>query len=328
MDETEFEELIKRCLSGQATKEELSLVEKWLDQRIKKDPFSKLPDSDKEETRVKMFKALSSKMTEPGESFKRRRSDVRAAAFYRAAAAIVLLSVLTYSILKFTASSPVEEIAVIHAVSTTDTGKKVILSDSSIVWLKGHSSVSYPERFDGGERHVELTGEALFEVAKDVENPFIIQCGGLTAKVLGTSFNIKSSETDIEVLVLTGKVALSARGNSKGLIVHPNEKAIYHSAKNDIAKVVAEENEKTAKTKGTQYSMLFNATPMHEIIRRIEGKFDVRVSVSDERLKNCSITADFTDQSLDRTLNMIAQSLELEYEIKNNQATLIGVGCD
>ena len=208
------------------------------------------------------------------------------------------------------------------------TAKKIILSDSSIVWLKGSSSIQYPEKFEGKYRNVKLTGEALFEVSRDQEHPFVIECGGLTAKVLGTSFNIKSNETHIEVLVLTGKVALSSKGNSKSLIVHPNEKAVYHAAQDQIAKVVAKENEKSAKTSGTQYSMRFNATPMKEIIRRIEGKFEVRVSLNDERLNNCTITADFTDQSLERTLSMIAQTLEIEYEINNGHVTLKGAGCD
>lgn len=326
MHEKEFDELIERCLLGQATREERTLVEKWLEQRSQKDPFGKLSVSEKESIRLRMLEGLSAKMMEPVEPSKRGRS--RARAFYRAAAAVMLLSVLTYSILKFTASSPIEEITLGQDESANEVSKKVILSDSSIVWLKGNSSIFYPEEFSGGERNVRLVGEALFEVAKDADNPFIIQCGGLTAKVLGTSFNIKSSETDIEVLVLTGKVSLSSKGNSKGLIVLPNEKAVYHPAENQMKKVMAQEKEKVAKTTGTEYSMQFDATRMEEIIRRIEGKFDVRVLLSDKRLNNCPITADFTDQSLERTLNMIAQTLAIEYEMSDRQVTLNGAGCD
>jgi len=325
MDEKEFKELIGRCLSGQATKEELSLVEKWLDQRKQKDPFGKLSVSEKEKVRLKIFKGLSARMVE-AEPVKIERLGARA--FYRVAAAVILLSILTYSILKFTAPSPMKEIAVIKYESAAETSKKVILSDSSIVWLKGNSSIFYPEEFNGRERNVRLVGEALFEVAKNADSPFIIQCGGLTAKVLGTSFNIKSNETDIEVLVLTGKVSLSSKGNSKGLIVLPNEKAVYHPAANQIEKIMAKEKERVAKTVGTEYSMLFHATRMEEIIQRITGKFDVRVLLSDARLNNCTITADFTDQSLERTLSMISQTLEIEYEMSNRQVTLNGAGCD
>jgi ferric-dicitrate binding protein FerR (iron transport regulator) len=145
---------------------------------------------------------------------------------------------------------------------------------------------------------------------------------------LGTSFNIKSNENDVEVFVLTGKVALSSKGYSQDLIVLPNEKAVYHTAGNQLAKVIAEESERAAKIAGTQYSMRFHATRLQEIIRRIEGKFDVQVFLSDEKLNNCTITADFTDQSLDRTLSMISQTLEIQYELNDDQVRLKGTGCD
>lgn len=328
MDEIEFDTLIKRCLSGQATEQEIELVEKWLERRQQKDPFGKLSSIDKENIRLKVFNSLSSRMTDSEVTLQRTRSPLRPIVFYRAAAAILLLAVFSYVVHEFAGNRGVEKVTVIHSVSSADASKKIILSDSSIVWLKGNSSILYPESFDGKERNVTLTGEALFEVSKDPEHPFVIECGGLTAKVLGTSFNIKSSATDIEVFVLTGKVALTSKGNDSGLIVLPNEKAVYNESQNQLAKVTANEDEKNVKTQGTQYSMKFHATPMREIIRKIEGKFDVRVKLSDGRLGNCTITADFTDQSLDRTLSMIAQTLEIEYEINNMEVMLKGAGCD
>jgi transmembrane sensor len=74
--------------------------------------------------------------------------------------------------------------------------------------------------------------------------------------------------------------------------------------------------------------MRFNASRMADIIQKIEGKFNVRVSLSDERLRNCTITADFTDQSLSRTLSMIAQTLDIAYSIESNEVKLLGGGCD
>ncbi|MGC1243143.1 MAG: FecR family protein [Chryseosolibacter sp.] len=328
MDEKEFKRLIERCLSGHATREELTLVEKWLDHRSGKDRFEELSANEKEETRTRILETLSSKMADRPVHTAKAKLNAGARILYRVAAAVLVLAVLTYTLLEFTARNVDEENPATGLVSSGPAGKKTILSDSSIVWLKGNSSILYPEKFDDKDRKVKLKGEALFEVSKSPDRPFIIECGGLTAKVLGTSFNIRSSENDIEVLVLTGKVALYSKGRSDSLIVLPNEKAVYHSAQNRMTKVVVKENEKIAKTAGTQYSMRFNATRMNEIIRRIEEKFDVRVSLTEERLSNCTITADFTDQSLDRTLNMISQSLEIEYEINDHEVTLSGAGCD
>jgi transmembrane sensor len=328
MNEKDFTELIRRCLSGEASKQEVSRVEEWLNHRTGRDPFSKLGTDEKERIRLAMFDRLSLKTGRVDQTLRRGSSWRRAIGIYGVAAAVTLLCLLSYGFVNFNRDTVEEKITVLHSVSLPGTSKKVMLSDSSIVWLKGNSSLLYSKQFSDDARNVRLTGEALFEVAKDPDRPFVIECEGLRATVLGTSFNIKSNENDVEVFVLTGKVALSSKGYSQDLIVLPNEKAVYHTAGNQLAKVIAEESERAAKIAGTQYSMRFHATRLQEIIRRIEGKFDVQVFLSDEKLNNCTITADFTDQSLDRTLSMISQTLEIQYELNDDQVRLKGTGCD
>jgi ferric-dicitrate binding protein FerR (iron transport regulator) len=193
--------------------------------------------------------------------------------------------------------------------------------------LKNSSSLTYPEQFTGKDRRVVLHGEALFEVAKDASRPFIIQCGELTTTVLGTSFNIKSGEKDIEVVVLTGKVSLTAQNNQPGIVVLPSEKAIYRKEMKQLAKVETQPEESVASVSGTEYNMNFNQTRMQDAIRRIEQKFDVTISLTDPRLANCIITANLTDQSLKKTLDVITLTLHARYEINGGMVTLTGTGC-
>jgi ferric-dicitrate binding protein FerR (iron transport regulator) len=131
--------------------------------------------------------------------------------------------------------------------------------------------------------------------------------------------------------VLTGKVSLTSENDREGLIVLPNEKALYSMAQRQIAKVNAEILKKeeiiAAVTTGTEYVMDFEDTRMEEVIRRIEGKFNVKIDPRDPKLENCMITADFTGQSLERTLSMIAQALGFDYEIKDSTVILRGAGC-
>lgn len=250
--------------------------------------------------------------------------------WYRAAAAVLLLATLSYAVWQFSGMdlSSLFPGAKVTAVSTTGQINKVLLSDGSIVWLKGNSTLTYLEEFRGNERSVTLQGEALFEVEKDPAHPFIIQCGELTTTVLGTSFNIKSNEKNIEVVVFTGKVSLTSFHDKQGIVVLPNEKAVYNGLHKQLAKVETVKEEKVAAVTGTEYSMDFEDTRMSEIIRRIEGKFNVKVTMSDPELGNCVITADFTDQSLDRTFNLISQAIGFEYKINGNEISLRGTGCE
>lgn len=250
---------------------------------------------------------------------------------YRIAASLLLIALVGYGALTYY-NYTVEQRYAIAITSSGDEVQKVLLSDGSIVWLKPSSSLQYPKNFrDEGDRLVSLQGEALFEVEKNPAQPFIVQSGQLTTTVLGTSFNIRTTEdNDIEVVVLTGKVSLTSATDKKGIIVLPEEKAVYNGLKKELAKIEIPVEHPVAHAiiTGTEYDMNFSDTRMDEIIRRIEGKFDVKVTVSDPMLGNCVITADFTGQSLMRTLDIITRALTVEYELDNNRIALKGKGCD
>ncbi len=51
---------------------------------------------------------------------------------------------------------------------------RVRLADGTKVWLNAASKLEYPAIFEGNERLVSLTGEAYFEVATDVQRPFLL----------------------------------------------------------------------------------------------------------------------------------------------------------
>ncbi|MDR2130172.1 MAG: FecR domain-containing protein [Odoribacteraceae bacterium] len=110
---------------------------------------------------------------------------------------------------------PVEK----HTLTTEVGGDySFILSDGTRVWLNSVSSFTYPVVFTGGERVVELAGEAYFEVAPDADRPFIVRTADVQAKVLGTSFNISAyrDEANVYTTLLTGRVEVSVNGEAHG----------------------------------------------------------------------------------------------------------------
>ena len=78
-----------------------------------------------------------------------------------------------------------------NTIETPKGGKyQLILPDGSKVWMNAASSLRFPAVFKGKERHVELTGEAYFEVAKNKKLPFTVQTKDQTIYVTGTQFNV------------------------------------------------------------------------------------------------------------------------------------------
>jgi ferric-dicitrate binding protein FerR (iron transport regulator) len=100
---------------------------------------------------------------------------------------------------------------------------KVSLPDGSKIYLNRNSRFSYRKNFGEHRRDVKLTGEAFFEISPDASKPFIIDAGKATVKVVGTSFNVitNNTESDVEVFVKTGKVLVSDNSGSQTIQLDP-----------------------------------------------------------------------------------------------------------
>jgi transmembrane sensor len=107
-------------------------------------------------------------------------------------------------------------------------GSKVIslaLNDGTRVWLNSESSLRYPVAFFGNQRHVEITGEAYFEVAKDVSKKFIVSSNGVSTEVLGTHFNINAFENERNVKITLLEGSVKVRKDLETDILKPGQQA-------------------------------------------------------------------------------------------------------
>lgn len=87
----------------------------------------------------------------------------------------------------------------------------VQLEDGSRLTLNANSSISFPSSFDGKLREVITSGEVFFEVEKDrYKRPFVVNVGGSTIKVLGTTFNVNFKEGEfLRTALFEGSVQVS-----------------------------------------------------------------------------------------------------------------------
>ncbi|HEU4606657.1 MAG TPA: FecR domain-containing protein, partial [Chitinophagaceae bacterium] len=124
------------------------------------------------------------------------------------------------------------------------------LSDGTNVWLNASSSIRFPINFTGGERRVEVSGEAYFEVAKDASRPFRVTVqsalGNSEVEVLGTHFNINAYDDEelVKTTLLEGSIKLSK--NEATQLLKPGQQAAYDAQSAltvnygvDVDKVVA-----------------------------------------------------------------------------------------
>ncbi|ODT87145.1 FecR domain-containing protein [Phenylobacterium sp. SCN 70-31] len=99
-----------------------------------------------------------------------------------------------------------------HEVFETALGerKRATLVDGSIVELNTGSRLEVD--FSGKLRAVRLiAGEALFQVAKDAERPFVVAAGDARVQAIGTAFNVRLREHLVEVTVTEGVVQIGGK---------------------------------------------------------------------------------------------------------------------
>lgn len=151
---------------------------------------------------------------------------------------------------------------------------KVILQDGTEVNLNSGSSLEFPSRFVDDSREVRLRGEAFFHVAKQEGKPFVVTAGEVRVRVLGTLFNLKSYEEEMEVkaTLLQGSVAFEAGGDA--VVVQPGEQAIFDKAakQTNLHKVNTEPF-----VAWTHHLFYFDRTSLEDIMRSISRWYDVDI---------------------------------------------------
>lgn len=131
----------------------------------------------------------------------------------------------------------------------TGTMYQLLLSDSTRVWLNAGSSLRYPSAFTGGQRTVELSGEAYFEVHPQyVEDRsgrhrqgFTVKTDRQLVQVLGTHFNVKAYPNGQQrTSLLEGKVQLATSEHSPFTILQPGQEATVEANGVTVREVDAE----------------------------------------------------------------------------------------
>lgn len=152
---------------------------------------------------------------------------------------------------------------------------EAVLSDGTKVWLNAASSITYPVAFTGKERHVTLTGEAYFEVAKNKDKPFYVSANNVQIRVLGTHFDIAAYNDDDEMTttLLEGSVQISK--NKILSLLKPGEKAVVdHTSDNIVVSVANIEN--TMAWKNGYF--IFDDDNITNIMKKVSRWYDVSVS--------------------------------------------------
>ncbi|KAA2241281.1 DUF4974 domain-containing protein [Chitinophaga agrisoli] len=188
---------------------------------------------------------------------------------------------------------------------------RVVLPDSSVVWLNASTSLRFPTRFNGDTRNVYLTGEAYFEIAKDKSKPFIVHTDKLAVTVTGTKFNVKAYTDEVytRTTLVEGGVRLTAGTNN--VLLHPGEEGVWEQQHIIVQEAYMEE---ALAWKNGRF--VFRSEPLGSIMRKLSRWYDIDVSFSGAALTELRFTGTIRKyESIQKVLDMLALTQKVQFSI-------------
>ncbi len=134
-------------------------------------------------------------------------SHVRRNVWFAAVAAAVLLLISGGIFVVYKQMNEVELQAAIERSTGTNEIATLTLNDGTVIVMNASTKISVPAGFGTTHRHLSLTGQADFEVARNEKLPFEVKTGSATTRVLGTGFDISAYPGEaVLIQVKHGKV--------------------------------------------------------------------------------------------------------------------------
>ncbi len=235
--------------------------------------------------------------------------------YSRNAAAILMLPVLAtvlylYYIQQTDTAIPQVEMYIAYGQTS-----KIVLPDSSEVWLNSGSRLTYPQRFTGNHRQVALEGEGYFKVKADPDHRFDVRMsGGLIASAYGTEFNISSykDDRDMEITLATGKLQIDLPDKKQACILQPEQQVVYSKDQKTLALQAANVYVETSWREG---KIVFRRAGMQEVVSRLSRHFNVEFELRDKELYDYEYSATFTTESIGEILHLLEKSAPIRFQI-------------
>ena len=262
--------------------------------------------------------------------------------FYSIAIAASIIGFSFFIYVKATTHEPIKNS--LNEVATKKGSKSFIkLPDGTQVWLNADSKLTFKENFGDKTREVSLNGEAFFDVFHDAEHPFIIHTGKADVKVLGTTFNIRNYALDktMEATLIKGKieVTLTDRPDEK-IFIHPQEKIIISKESsipvnnkiksgNSVAAInrvilttVTFKDSLIAETGWMKDKMVFVNQSLEKIAEELERKFAVTIVFKNNAVKLYRYTGVFDKETISEIFHIIQLSRKINYTINDKTITI------
>ncbi|MCY1435382.1 Protein FecR [compost metagenome] len=182
-------------------------------------------------------------------------------------------------------------LAGVYADYATRIGERrsIELADGSRVWLNSGSALSVD--FSTGERRLALhAGEALFEVAKDPQRPFIVRAGDTEVMAVGTRFDVDSRGGQTRVDVTEGVVQVSKAASQPLRLSAGQRLSLDERTPEPAAVQPLDLDSASAWQRG---KLIFNQRPLGDVLAELERYLPESILLTDDALRAHKVSGVF-----------------------------------
>lgn len=244
-----------------------------------------------------------------------------------AAAAVLAVMLLWFGLAQLNKNPGTEKVASIamnEVVAPKGSKTRIILVDGTSIWLNGGSRLKYPKNFSMENREVYLIGEGYFEVVHNSKHSFVVHTKNADIVDLGTTFNVKAYEESktTETTLIEGSLEVVLKNKTaKRILIKPKEKVVLHP--DDQYKVIsvvpyAKTND-VIETAWIADKLIFRAERFDDLAREMERKYNVKISIRDEKVKNYQLTGIFNNESITEALKLLQVIVPFKYKINDDE---------
>ena len=189
--------------------------------------------------------------------------------------------------------------------------RQVTLADGSTVWVNAGSLLIYPSEFTADSRTVYLSGEARFQVAKNLDRPFIVGTNRLDIQALGTVFSVRAypnsqtTSTTLEEGCIQVEVKSDHRQSS---ILKPSEQLVYHHCTHKIQINHVDAKQMSAWKDGY---LIFENASFEQLVTALERKYNVTINYDANKYNGRSYYVKFNpNESVEDALIVLSRLID------------------
>ncbi|WP_186758686.1 FecR family protein [Echinicola salinicaeni] len=248
------------------------------------------------------------------EDFKNRRSQKRPflgkqfflAQWYKVAAVFILVFVTSFLVYSNLMAPDNQFISNLSLESRNKSLSHTIF-DGSTITLNKDSKLTFNQSIINPFRKAELIeGEAFFEVERNESRPFEVNVGAAKITVLGTSFNVKKHNEQIEVILKSGSVQVDFEGEAH--IIKPGDKLFIDGLKG-LLTITQVDDQLYNYYVGDYFKA--HETPLWRVVEVLNQAYNSNIVIANEHLRNLPLTTTFSNDSLENNLEVLKATFGL-----------------